>query len=45
MSKVAAVVCGMALVAGVYALMMDPKERKAMMKKAEDAFENMSEQM
>lgn len=45
MSKVAAVACGMALAVGLYALMMDPSERKAMMKKAEDAFESMSDQM
>lgn len=45
MSKVAAVACGMALAAGFYALMMDPKEKKAMMEKAEKLYENMVDAM
>lgn len=45
MSKVAAVACGMVLAVGLYAMMMDPKDKKIMMKKAEKLYEDMVEDL
>ena len=45
MSKVAAIACGMVIAVSVYAIMMDPKDKQIMMKKAEKLYDDFMESM